>query len=345
MSGVETQSEPVCAEGADGEDAPGASAYDFPVDLANLGSTYGLLAGHVPPGATVLDVGCAGGNFAAALSRERGCTVTGIDVDAGAVAAAQAQGIDAHVLDLGVATIGSLMGERRFDRIVLADVLEHLVHPQSVLGEVRGLLAEGGRVLVSLPNVSHVDVALSLLEDRFEYRAAGLLDRTHLRFFTLDSFAELASHCGFTAEAVERIELPLLGTEVLNYGREYTGERENADLLLEVARAGNPNATVYQYVLVLNAVDNPDLPRPGQRRSVVAGRRGVVVKREATACLEAERDGLQRALDNTNAELARAHAEVQRYASSRTVRSAAWVRRHGLATPMRWVGDLIDRRR
>jgi methionine biosynthesis protein MetW len=256
-----------------------AGNYDFPVDLTNMGTTGALLARHIPAGASVLDVGCASGNLGAALIADRGCSVTGVDVDAEAVAAAQAKGIDAHVLDLHTTTLSELVGERRFDRVILADVLVHLVDPAPVLAEVRGLLTESGRVLVSLPNVSHVDIALSLLADRWQYRDAGLLDRTNLRFFTLGTFTELAGACGFQIDATERIELPPLGTEVLDYGRDLA-DRAGAETVADIAERSNPHATVYQFVLVLRPGEPTAAPstRPPADAGVVTGRLDVIVR-------------------------------------------------------------------
>src|ERR1035437_4756442 len=243
-----------------------AGSYDFPVDLTNLGTTGALLARHIPAGASVLDVGCAIGNLGAALIADRGCSVTGVDVNAEAGAAAQAKGIDAHVLDLQTTSLTELVGEHRFDRIILAEVL--------------GLLTDQGRVLVSLPNVSHVDIALSLLADRWQYRNAGLPDRTHLRFFTLGTFTELAGACGFQIDATERIDLPPLGTEVLDYGRDLV-DRTSAETVADIAGRSNPHPTVSQFVLVLRpgkSTPAPAPPRPSSDAEVVSGRLDVIVR-------------------------------------------------------------------
>ncbi len=75
------------------------------------------------------------------------------------------------------------MGEQ-FDLVTYGDVLEHLLEPQDVLRETRNLLAPGGRVLISLPNIAFWTMRVKLLMGRFEYESMGLLDYTHLRFFT-----------------------------------------------------------------------------------------------------------------------------------------------------------------
>jgi SAM-dependent methyltransferase len=80
--------------------------------------------------------------------------------------------------------VEQLLGDERFDTIVFADVLEHLPDPVEALRRYRRLLAPGGKILVSVPNVAVWNVRLGLLLGRFRYTATGTLDRTHLRFFT-----------------------------------------------------------------------------------------------------------------------------------------------------------------
>ena len=93
-----------------------------------------------------------------------------------------------------------LAGER-FDLVVLADVLEHLPDPWDALATCRQMLAPGGTVLLSVPNVSHYTVAWPLLLGRWQYVDSGLLDRTHLRFFTPSSLADALSQAGLEVVA------------------------------------------------------------------------------------------------------------------------------------------------
>ncbi len=78
-----------------------------------------------------------------------------------------------------------------------ADILEHLRDPWRLLASQRELLAPGGHVVVSLPNVRHYPVVLGLLRGRWRYQDEGVLDRSHLRFFTRDSARELVSGAGY----------------------------------------------------------------------------------------------------------------------------------------------------
>lgn len=240
----------------------GGGRYDFEVDTTNRNSTYGLIYERVPEGASVLDIGCSSGNLGLALERLRGCRVVGIDVDPDAVQAARTKGLEAHLADVARETWPPVLRDRHFDVIILADVLEHVVNPAGILAPVGNLLNPGGRVLCSFPNISHVDVALMLLQDQWRTQPTGILDETHLRFFTLASFTDLAVRCGYDIAAIERVRLPPLGTEVLDYGKACRfGSAEQLALEI-VARQASSNCEVYQYVVELHpaperTVDGP----------------------------------------------------------------------------------------
>lgn len=147
---------------------------------------------HLPDGGSVLDVGCASGGLLAALGDRAGRS-EGIEVDPAAAARAEQFADAVHVgpiedLDLPAET---------FDVVVLGDVLEHLVDPATVLARIRTLLVTGGCIVVSLPNVGHWTIRWELLRGRWEYRSTGILDDTHLRFFTWESGSQLLQASGY----------------------------------------------------------------------------------------------------------------------------------------------------
>ncbi len=87
---------------------------------------------------------------------------------------------------------------KKYDLILLLDVLEHLLDPASVLRNVRQLLEPGGHVVVSLPNIAHLSVTIPLLlRRRFTYKDSGILDRTHLTFFVEDTAVGLMNDANF----------------------------------------------------------------------------------------------------------------------------------------------------
>jgi len=160
------------------------------------------LRGLVPSEARrVLDVGCGAGALGAALREERGIEVMGLELSPGAAARARER-LDAVVVaDLDA--LDDLPFDRgSFDAMVFGDVLEHLRDPHRLLRVLRPWLADDGALVCSIPNVGHWSVVLPLLtRDRWPYADAGLLDRTHVHFFTLAEAELMLRDCGFTVES------------------------------------------------------------------------------------------------------------------------------------------------
>ncbi len=155
-----------------------------------------VLVDWTPAGTRVLEIGCATGYMSRVLRERRACRVTG--VERSPTAAAHAAPFCEAVL------VGDVEDERLwtdvvppFDVAILADVLEHLREPEAVLARCRAALAPEGRLLVSIPNVAHHTIRRALLRGRFDYEEYGILDRTHLRFFTRRSFSALLEGGGF----------------------------------------------------------------------------------------------------------------------------------------------------
>ncbi len=167
----------------------------------------------IPHGSTVLDVGCAVGVLGQYLTEQQGCSVDGIEGNAEAAKIAQPFYRRIMVTDLESADLGYLLEGGRYDRIVCADVLEHLRDPGRVLQRLKDHLTSDGKILISIPNIGHIGVFLELLSGDFRYREEGLLDKTHLRFFTRKSFLRLLADHGFTGQVVDRTVVDLQHTE------------------------------------------------------------------------------------------------------------------------------------
>ena len=163
----------------------------------NLGGSQQVLLGLIPPGNDVLDVGCASGYLGRELAL-KGCQVWGIENDEEAFThIPPATYVGLVRADLQV--IDSLpWPEQRFDVIVAADVLEHLIDPVKTLAVLRHYLKEEGRLLVSLPNIAHLSIRMALLAGKFQYTESGILDRTHLHLYTFATAADLLRDGGFT---------------------------------------------------------------------------------------------------------------------------------------------------
>jgi 2-polyprenyl-3-methyl-5-hydroxy-6-metoxy-1,4-benzoquinol methylase len=156
-------------------------------------------------GRRLLDVGAADGLLSRLLT-ERGWKVTGLEADPVAAAAGAPHCERMIVADLDAA-VPPLPGE--FDVIVCADVLEHLRDPLGTLVALRRALAPDGVVVISIPNVAHLWIRLSLLAGRFDYADRGILDRTHLRFFTRRSLGALVAGAGLRIARATATPVPL----------------------------------------------------------------------------------------------------------------------------------------
>jgi SAM-dependent methyltransferase len=154
-----------------------------------------------PAGLRVLDVGCAAGAMGALMRTQGALEVVGLERDVRASQVARRRLHRVHQVDLESLPILPYP-DGHFDVLTFADVLEHLVEPGPLLRHLRRYLRDDGRVVVSIPNVRHESVLLPLLvEGRFTYQDAGVLDRTHLRFFTLSGFQSFLRAHGFEPHA------------------------------------------------------------------------------------------------------------------------------------------------
>ena len=156
-------------------------------------------------GRRALDVGAADGFLAELLTRQ-GWQVTALERDPAQAAKARGRCHEVIVTDLDEAA-PRLQG--LFDAIVYGDVLEHLSDPLPVLVALDRALAADGRVIVSVPNVAHLWVRFSLALGRWDYADRGILDRTHLRFFTKRSFTALLRDAGLSVEEIVATPVPL----------------------------------------------------------------------------------------------------------------------------------------
>ncbi|MEE8303427.1 MAG: class I SAM-dependent methyltransferase [Candidatus Tectomicrobia bacterium] len=154
----------------------------------------------------VLDVGCASG-YLAQRFKANGCSVTGIETDP--EEAEKARAYCDMVLTADANTVpASAFRDGSFDVIVYADVLEHMEHPDRVLRTQQRWLSSNGYAIVSLPNIAYMAIRLQLLLGQFNYRDFGILDRTHLRFYTLATAKELLHGAQYSVEGFAPVGWP-----------------------------------------------------------------------------------------------------------------------------------------
>ncbi len=174
--------------------ALGSSRYESAPRDDRFDRAY-LLQKYVGENRRVLELGCSTG-YISRLLKQRGCRVVGLECDP--VAAHSARRVCDQVILADLNTNGWMEQlEERFDVVLMGDVLEHLVYPDEVLRSVRQLLLPGGVIIVSLPNVVFWSQRLKTIFGRFDYQSIGLLDCTHLRFFTLRTALALIENSGY----------------------------------------------------------------------------------------------------------------------------------------------------
>jgi len=218
-----------------------ASKYETKLNLDDRSSSHALIIELLGLDKQVLDVGCATGNLAEVLAG-RGCRVTGIDIDPEAARQAEKHCERVIVGDVESLDLGAELDEADFDVIVFGDVLEHLKDPLQTLRRFKPFLQTEGYVIASIPNIAHGSVRLALMQGRFRYRSLGLLDDTHLRFFTRETVEQLFKDAGFLIADLRRTTRGVFDTEI---------EIDREQLPPEVLRLVEevPEASTYQFVL------------------------------------------------------------------------------------------------
>jgi 2-polyprenyl-3-methyl-5-hydroxy-6-metoxy-1,4-benzoquinol methylase len=203
-------------------------------------STHSKVVSLVPPATRVLEFGCATGYMSEVLKTRLGCTVVGVEIDRDAAALAEQHAERVIVGDAEKIDYAAELAGEEFDVVLFADVLEHLKEPADVLRRVRPFVAENGVVVASIPNIAHASVRLALLAGEFRYREWGLLDDTHLRFFTRASIQDLFEETGYAVTHWLRQRFDVGETEI------------KVPEVPEAVRewlASDPEATTYQFVL------------------------------------------------------------------------------------------------
>ena len=207
-----------------------------------------LIARLIAPGQTLLDLGMGTGGLGQYLSQHHALVADGVTLNQAEADISRQWYRQALVADLDAADLETLFGGHRYDVIVCADVLEHLKEPQNVLQQCKALLAPGGRLITSVPNAGYCGLVAELISGDFRYRPEGLLDNTHLRFFTRRSLQRFFDESGWSTTSVATTRRELLASEF---------KAEFDALPPAVARhlLALPDALTYQFISVLQADD------------------------------------------------------------------------------------------
>jgi SAM-dependent methyltransferase len=156
----------------------------------------------VNPDAKILEIGCSNGNTGALALSEKKCG-TYIGVELFEAAALNAKEKISWVILGDIEKLELPFEDSSFDVLILSEVLEHLVDPWNVLRKLHRYMRPGAIILASSPNVSHYRIILMLLRGEWNLTDDGIMDRTHLRWFTPSSFAEMFESAGYSVLKVE----------------------------------------------------------------------------------------------------------------------------------------------
>lgn len=225
--------------------------YQRKVDLAATNDSLALIARHIPHGARVLELGTATGYFSKALTQELGCEVDGVELDPEMAREAKPWCRKLLVGSLDQLVLSEHFPIGAYDAVVCADVLEHLVDPSRVIKQLPALLSPRGVVLVSVPNAAYGGIIAELMQGDFRYREEGLLDRSHLRFFTRKSVTSLFEGHGF---AVESLKTTCRYFEHSEFCDAVSSLPEDIRQYL----AGLPDADSYQFILCVKPAARND---------------------------------------------------------------------------------------
>lgn len=185
--------------------------YNDSINPEDRNKSHTRIMNLVGDNSIVLDVGCSTGFLGEYLIREKGCRVDGIESDeemAEVAARRLTSLVKGDVEDTG---LWSGLNGRKYDAIIAGDIIEHLKDPVGFLKRLAGYLSSGGRIILSLPNIAHFRIRLKLLTGKFEYEEAGIMDSTHLRFFTYDTARRLIRGAGYDIVHEEHTLGPRVG--------------------------------------------------------------------------------------------------------------------------------------
>ncbi|CAA6811825.1 MAG: Methyltransferase domain-containing protein [uncultured Thiotrichaceae bacterium] len=174
-----------------------------PTDPVDHNHSHTQIVSRIPQYAQVLELGCATGEMSRMMKRNCQAQVFGVEKDPQSAWQAQRHCDYVFTEDLDDAESLSALQFEKFDVITLVDVIEHLQRPEALLERLKPLMMAESTILLSVPNVAHASVRLELLTGDFSYEDAGILDSTHLKFFTLKSLKSMLARCGFVINEID----------------------------------------------------------------------------------------------------------------------------------------------
>jgi 2-polyprenyl-3-methyl-5-hydroxy-6-metoxy-1,4-benzoquinol methylase len=212
----------------------------------------------IPRDSKVLEIGPGPGHMTQAM-RNRGCDVTGIEINEELARCSQQFCSKLIIGDIETLDLDRELNGGQFDVVLLGDVLEHLKNPENLLTKLKKYLTPSGSLVVSLPNVAHGSVRLALLQGDFKYQSEGLLDSTHLKFFTWETIRAVFRRTGYDIQKVKRIQVG-----IFHSGIKFDPLKVPVGAFRNLCR--QPEAFTYQYVF--NALPSNGASKDGKEEDL-----------------------------------------------------------------------------
>lgn len=274
----------------------------------NANTSWHKAISLVPSKSKVLDIGCSSGNFGKELIKRKKCIVDGIEIDEADYEAAKTK--LRYVYHLNVERDSLEVINEKYDIVYFGDVIEHLVNPLAVLETVKKVLNPDGKVLFSIPNMAYIAIRLGLLKGDFEYTETGLLDKTHLHFYSLDEVYRVFQEAGYEINHLDFVKKDY-PKDLVKTWLEGIGLEASDRFYKEVSK---PEASAFQFV----------------GTAVVASKKKIVKRKEfgpidlyesfhnnAVADFKSEIKTLNKAIEHRNQLIAQKDQQIKWIKSSR----------------------------
>ena len=260
--------------------------------------SHSQIVRRVPRYARVLELGCADGSMSRLLKQH--CEASIIGVEQNPNTAWRARCFCDYVFTENLDDPHSLdaLECEKFDVITLVDVLEHLQHPQALLQRLKPLLLDEGCLLLSVPNVAHASVRLELLKGDFRYESSGILDDTHLKFFTATTLQTILVEAGYAVQALDYTWHDLADT-VISEQLQTLGIHVTPEAL---AAFHTPDAMAYQFIAAAQPLPEVAATAPAMPL------KPLTASQDTWAGLQRELAQARQQLLDTQAELGRVYA-------------------------------------
>jgi 2-polyprenyl-3-methyl-5-hydroxy-6-metoxy-1,4-benzoquinol methylase len=216
--------------------------YEYSVSKKNHGTNAGFIFNYLRNAQTVLELGPGPGSITKVLVKELGCKITAVEVDESVRERLSEYCEHVVIADLNDDRWSDNVSNNSYDAVLAADVLEHLYAPHLVLEKMSNLIHEDGAIIVSLPHVAHCVIHACLIDEDFEYREWGLLDKTHIRFFGLKNMQSLFSNAGLK---IVDAQFVIREPEDTEYASRWSKLKPEIQSMLKAL----PHSMVYQCVI------------------------------------------------------------------------------------------------